>query len=121
MIYCAVNSLKVELINLLQAETNIENDFRCHILMLLLLNKKVDSFSIMPDTQLHEEQTWHALVRDCPRLQRLYYLRPDRRIFRIGSIFGQFAQMEKLTEVHLDLAFDDDALGVIAVSLPKLR
>jgi hypothetical protein len=116
------SSLKSTLIDLLQRETNSNNsDFRFHVLVLLLLNKKVDSFTIVPDTQHNEEQTWRALVSHCPRLQQLYYLRPNSRIVRVGPILGQLAQMEKLTVVHLDVAFDDHSLCILALSLPKLR
>jgi hypothetical protein len=113
--------LKLKIVDLLQEEQNFNNDFRCHILELLLLNKEVDSFSIVPDTQLNEKQTWLALVWDCPRLQKLYYLRPNSRIAHVGTFLGQLTQMEKLTFVHLDLAFDDDALCIVSFSLPKLR
>jgi hypothetical protein len=106
---------------LLQEETNFNNDFRCHILELLLLNKKVDMFSIMLDTQSNEEQTWRALVWDCPRLQQLHYLRTNSLIAHVGTFLGQLTQMEKLTVVHLDLAFDDNALCIVSFSLPKLR
>lgn len=112
--------MKLELIALLQSDENFSNDFRYRSLELLLLNKEVLKFTIVPDAP-YEDRTWQALVSQCPRLEQLYYQRPYDPLAHVGHILGRLTQMEKLSVIQLDLAFDDDSLCILAMSLPKLR